>query len=159
MYAESDVRRPGAETDDDTFIALTHANGVRSHLYVCATTAQLGPRFRVLGSEAGYVKYGLDPQEAALREGERPARGADWGVEPEDLWGRVGAGESPLTGGGRPVPTLPGDYPAYYAAVAGALRDGGPNPVTALEAAAALDVLEAARRSAREGVAVSSCHA
>ncbi|MFH8799336.1 Gfo/Idh/MocA family oxidoreductase [Streptomyces sp. NPDC017936] len=153
VYAESDVRRPGAEADDDTFIALTHANGVRSHLYVSATTAQLGPRFRVLGSRAGYVKYGLDPQEAALREGLRPGPG--WGAEPEALHGRLGAGESPLTGGGEPVRTLPGDYPAYYAAVTGALTDGGPNPVTALEAAAALDVLEAARRSARDGVAVT----
>jgi predicted dehydrogenase len=153
VYAESDVRRPGAETDDDTFIAITHTGGVRSHLHVSATTAQLGPRFRVLGSQAGYVKYGLDPQEAALREGELP--GAGWGTEPESLWGRVGSGESPLTGGGRPEPTLPGDYPAYYAAVARALTEGGTNPVTALEAAAALDVLEAARRSARDGVAVA----
>ncbi|MEU9337458.1 Gfo/Idh/MocA family oxidoreductase [Streptomyces sp. NPDC048290] len=156
VYAETDVRRPGARTDDDTFLALTHTGGVRSHLYVSAATAQLGPRFRVLGSSAGYVKYGLDPQEAALREGLRPG-GADepWGVEPHELWGRVGSGESPLTGGGRPEPTLPGDYPAYYAAVAAALRDGAPNPVTALEAAAALDVLEAARRSARDGSTVT----
>ncbi|ALO94042.1 Oxidoreductase [Streptomyces hygroscopicus subsp. limoneus] len=155
VYAESDVRRPGAEADDDTFIALTHASGVRSHLYVSATTAQLGPRFRVLGSRAGYVKYGLDPQEAALREGSRPGSTPDWGAEDASLWGRVGSGESPLTGGGTPVPTLPGDYPAYYAAVAAALRGDGPNPVTALEAAAALDVLEAARRSARDKVTVT----
>lgn len=155
VYAESDIRRPGAETDDDTFIAVTHTNGVRSHLYVSATTAQLGPRFRVLGSRAGYVKYGLDPQEAALREGRRPGTTADWGTEPESMWGRVGSGESPLTGGGRAEPTLPGDYPAYYAAVTRALNDDGPNPVTALDAAAALDVLEAARISARDGVAVA----
>lgn len=154
VYAESDVRRPGARADDDTFIALTHANGVRSHLYASATTAQLGPRFRVLGSAAGYVKHGLDPQEAALREGARPATTAHWGVEPESLWGRIGAGESPLTGGGSPVPTLPGDYPAYYAGVAKALRDGGLPPVTAAEAAATLDVIEAARTSARDGVTV-----
>ncbi|MEU5363090.1 Gfo/Idh/MocA family oxidoreductase [Streptomyces sp. NPDC005925] len=152
VYAETVVRREGAETDDDTFIALTHVGGVRSHLHVSSTTAQLGPRFRVLGSQAGYVKYGLDPQEAALREGRRPGRDGEegWGTEPESLWGRVGAGESPPTGGGRAEPTLPGDYPAYYAAVAHALRAGGPNPVTAGEAAATLDVLEAARRSARE---------
>lgn len=73
VYAESDVRRAGAAADDDTFIAITHTNGVRSHLYVSATTAQLGPRFRVLGSKAGYVKHGLDPQEAALRDGVRPS--------------------------------------------------------------------------------------
>ncbi|MGX5182828.1 Gfo/Idh/MocA family protein [Streptomyces avermitilis] len=154
VYAESDIRRPGAETDDDTFIALTHTNGVRSHLYASATAAQLGPRFRVLGSQAGYVKYGLDPQEAALREGDRPTGDGDWGVEPESLWGRVGAGESPLSGGGTPVPTLPGAYPAFYDAVAKALREDGPNPVTAYEAADALDVLEAARRSARDGETV-----
>ncbi|MEU4078549.1 oxidoreductase [Streptomyces venezuelae] len=156
VYAESDVRRPGAEADDDTFLALTHASGVRSHLYVSATTAQLGPRFRVLGQRAGFVKYGLDPQEAALREGLRPVPGGTaWGTEPAELWGRLGAGESPLTGGGTPVESLPGDYPAYYAAVAAALRGTGENPVTAHEAAAALDVLEAARRSAREGVTVT----
>ncbi|MFB8773019.1 Gfo/Idh/MocA family protein [Streptomyces broussonetiae] len=155
VYAETDVRRPGAQTDDDTFIALTHAGGVRSHLYVSATTAQLGPRFRVLGSQAGYVKYGLDPQEASLRDGDRPGTAAGFGVEPEAMWGRIGSGESPLTGGGRPVPTLTGDYAAYYAAVARSLREGTANPVTALEAAAALDVLEAARRSAREKVTVT----
>ncbi|MET9414808.1 Gfo/Idh/MocA family oxidoreductase [Streptomyces klenkii] len=152
VYAEADVRRPGAEADDDTFIAVTHANGVRSHLWVSATTAQLGPRFRVLGSAAGYVKYGLDPQEAALREGLRPGAGSSgWGVEPESLWGRLGAGESPQTGGGDPVPTLPGDYPAYYAAIEASLRTGAEPPVTAWEAAAALRVLEAARLSADEG--------
>ncbi|MFE4642197.1 Gfo/Idh/MocA family oxidoreductase [Streptomyces sp. NPDC056730] len=155
VYAEADVRRPGAETDDDTFIAITHANGVRSHLYASATTAQLGPRFRVLGSTAGYVKHGLDPQEADLREGRRPGSGAGWGVESESLWGRIGAGESPFTGGGHPVETEPGDYPAYYAGIATALREGTAPPVTAHEAAAALDVLEAARRSAREGIVVT----
>ncbi|MEU3756339.1 Gfo/Idh/MocA family oxidoreductase [Streptomyces olivoreticuli] len=152
VYAEVDVRRPGAEADDDTFIAVTHTNGVRSHLWVSAVTAQLGPRFRVLGSTAGYVKYGLDPQEAALREGLRPTDDRTaWGVEPESAWGRIGAGESPRTGGGEPVPTLPGDYPAYYAAVAQALRTGGEPPVTAREAAATLRVLEAARVSADQG--------
>ena len=156
VYAETDVRREGAQADDDTFLALTHVSGVRSHLYVSATTAQLGPRFRVLGSKAGYVKHGLDPQEAALREGVRPgASDVEWGTEPEELWGRLGAGESPVTGGGTPVRTLPGDYPAYYAAVARALLSDGPNPVTAPEAAAALDILEAARRSAAEKVTVT----
>ncbi|MGW6455125.1 Gfo/Idh/MocA family oxidoreductase [Streptomyces sp. NPDC055078] len=154
VYAESDVRRPGAEADDDTFIALTHANGVRSHLYMSATAAQLGPRFRVLGSRAGFVKYGLDPQEAALRAGDRPSAGAAWGVEDESLWGRLGSGESPVTGGGHPIPTVPGDYPAYYADIVRSLRDGTPPPVTAEQAAATLDVLEAARRSAHEGITV-----
>lgn len=146
VYAESDVRRPGAEIDDDAFIAVTHASGVRSHLWVSATAARPGPRFRVLGSTAGYVKYGLDPQEAALRAGLRPGPGGDWGLEPETAWGTLGAGDT-----SRPVPTLPGDYPAYYTAVATALRDGSAPPVPAAEAAATLAVLEAALVSARDG--------
>lgn len=145
VYAESDVRRPGAEADDDTFIALAHAGGVRSHLWMSAVAAQLGPRFRVLGSEAAYVKYGLDPQEAALREGARPVPGEPWGAEPESAWGTLGD-----TARQRAVPTLDGDYPAYYAAVARALREGAPPPVTAREAAATLRTLEAARTSAAE---------
>ncbi|MFE6741259.1 Gfo/Idh/MocA family protein [Streptomyces tubercidicus] len=152
VYAESDIRRPTAEADDDTFLALTHAAGVRSHLWVSATAAMLGPRFRVLGSRAGYVKHGLDPQEAALREGLRPGtEGVEWGVEPRSRWGVLGAGASPRSGGGDPVPTLPGDYPAYYAAITRALLEGGRPPVTATEAAAALRVLEAAKLSATEG--------
>lgn len=153
VYAERDVRRDGAQADDDTFVALTHAGGVRSHLWMTATTAQLGPRFRVLGSTAGYVKHGLDPQEADLRDGARPAPGAAWGTEPESAWGLLGAGEDV-----RPEPTLPGDYPAYYAAVAAALRDGTEPPVTAAQAAATLAVLEAAAVSAREGRTVPLGH-
>ncbi|MEU5833344.1 Gfo/Idh/MocA family oxidoreductase [Streptomyces diacarni] len=144
VYAEADVRRPGAEADDDTFIALTHESGVHSHLWMSATASRLGPRFRVLGSRAGYVKYGLDPQENALREGARPAEGAPWGVEPQDAWGTLGALEDT-----RAVPTLDGDYPAFYDAIATALREGTPPPVTAHEAAAALQVLETARSFTR----------
>ena len=150
VYAESLVRRPWATADDDTFIALTHANGVRSHLYVSSTAAQLGPRLRVLGSRAGYVKHDLDPQEADLRAGKRPTDGSAWGTEPESHWGHLTAGTDP----GRPHPTLPGDYPAYYARLTAALRTGATNPVPALEAAATLRILAAARTSARENTVV-----
>ncbi|MGK5500165.1 Gfo/Idh/MocA family oxidoreductase [Streptomyces sp. URMC 125] len=146
VHAESEARRPGAEADDDTFIALHHASGVRSHLWMSSTAAQLGPRLRVLGSRAAYVTHGLDPQEDALRAGRRPVPGEPWGEEPESAWGVLGAGEDV-----RPVPSRPGDYPAYYAAVADALRTGGEPPVGAREAAEALRVLEAARTSAAEG--------
>ncbi len=111
-----------------------------------ATTARLGPRFRVLGSAGGYVVHGLDPQEAALRAGLRPGADDAWGAVPPSGWGTVGT-----DGGAAPEPSLPGDYPAFYAGVETALREGSAPPVTALEAAAALDVIEAAHRSARTG--------
>lgn len=145
VYAESDVRRDPKAADDDTFLALTHAGGVRSQLWMSATAAQLGPRFRVLGSKAAYVKYGLDPQEAVLRAGKRPVPGAPWGSEPPSAWGTLGTPDEST-----PVPSLDGDYPAYYSAVAAAVKDGGAPPVTADQAVDTLRVLEAARVSATE---------
>jgi predicted dehydrogenase len=139
VYAEVDRRRPGAQVDDDVFVALSHQSGVRSHLWASQTAAQPGPRMRVLGSSAAYVKWGLDVQEDALRGGGRPG-GADWGREQPAQWGVLGAGEQT-----EPVETERGDYAAFYAGVAAALRDGAPPPVDAAEAVAVLELLERAR--------------
>jgi predicted dehydrogenase len=144
VYAELDARRPGAVVDDDAFVALTHASGTRSHLWASAVTAQLGPRLRVLGDRAAYTKHGLDVQEDALRSGRRPG-GPDWGSEPAERFGLLG-----VDGALQPVPTVPGDYPRFYAELVGALRDGGALPVDPRDAVTVLEVLEAARRSARE---------
>jgi scyllo-inositol 2-dehydrogenase (NADP+) len=147
-YAEIDRRRPGVEVDDDAFAALTHASGVRSHLWPSLVAAEDAGRMRVLGSRAAYVKSGLDVQEAALRGGEKPG-GAGWGREPPERWGRLGAGEEWM-----PVPTERGDYPAFYAGMAAALRDGTPPPVDPSDALAVLEIIEAARRSVAEEVVI-----
>jgi scyllo-inositol 2-dehydrogenase (NADP+) len=145
VYAEIHRRRPGAEVDDDSFVALTHASGVRSHLWMSQIAARPGPRMRLLGSNAGYVKWGLDPQEDALKAGSVPGV-PSWGGEPPELWGTIGAGEDV-----RPVETEPGDYRHFYAAMAAAPPDGGAPPVTAAEGVAVLDVIEAAMESSRSG--------
>ncbi|WP_327065098.1 Gfo/Idh/MocA family protein [Kitasatospora sp. NBC_01302] len=144
VYAEIDARRPGALVDDDAFLALTHAGGVRSHLWMSALAGQPGPRLRVLGDRAAFTAPRLDPQEAALRAGSRPGPG--WGAVPEADWGLLGTPE-----GARPHPSLPGDYPAFYAGLVTALREGAPAPVDPADAVAVLTVLEAARRSAASG--------
>ena len=144
VYAEVDTRRPGAAVDDDAFIALTHENGVHSHLWMSAVCAQPGPRLRILGDQSAYTVQGLDPQEAALRAGERPGPG--WGEPAEAEWGLLGTTEE-----AHRYPSLPGDYPAFYAGVVSALRDGAPAPVDPRDSLAALEVLELARRSAAEG--------
>ncbi|MBG0818241.1 Gfo/Idh/MocA family oxidoreductase [Planomonospora sp. ID82291] len=149
VYAETDVRRSGVASDDDAFVALTHANGARSHLWASAVAPRPGPRFRVLGSRAGYVKHGLDVQEDRLRAGLTPDS-PGFGDDPEERWGVLGAGED-----GRRIRTEPGDYLAFYRSVASALREGAPPPVDPEEVVAALTVLEAARRSAAEGSVVA----
>jgi scyllo-inositol 2-dehydrogenase (NADP+) len=148
VYAEADVRRLDAEADDDTFIALTHLDGTRSHLWVSATAAELGPRFRVLGSAAAYVSVGLDNQEDQLRAGMTPLDDG-FGELPPARHGKVGA-----EGAYETYPTLPGRYADYYAAMGAALRGEGPVPVDPSDSVAPLEVIEAARRSADTGQVV-----
>ncbi|KAB2352615.1 Gfo/Idh/MocA family oxidoreductase [Actinomadura rudentiformis] len=148
VYAEIDVRRPGAVAPDDVFVALAHPGGVRSHLWMSATAAQLGPRFRVLGSRAAYTVNGLDGQEDALRAGATP-RDRGWGVTPPEAFGRIGA-----PGDERAQPTEMGAYQEFYEGVERAVRGEAPPPVTLSDAIVGLEVIEAALRSARDGQVV-----
>ncbi|MGQ4599344.1 Gfo/Idh/MocA family protein [Nocardia sp. R6R-6] len=151
VYCELDRRRAGITTDDDAFVALTHSNGVRSQLWMNAVAAQLGPRFRVLGSEAGYLTYALDPQEDALRSGRRPDDGMPWGAVGPERWGVLGA-EPDFA----PLPTAPGDYPAFYSAMAAAVLDGAPVPVDPRDAVTTVHLLAKARESAAAGLTLTA---
>lgn len=145
VYGEIDRRRAGVAAEDDAFVALTHASGVRSHLWMSKVAAQRAPRFRVVGERAAFVKYGLDGQEPAMAVGVVPGS-ASWGEEPADRWGFLGE-----EGTAQPVATLPGAYPRFYAALAAAVRGDAPLPVDPADAVNALDILEAARTSAEHG--------
>ena len=144
VYAELDRRRPGVDADDDAFVALTHVSGVRSHLSMSAVAAQDAPRFRLLGTTGAFTKWGLDGQEDALRAGARPD-GSAWGVEPPERWGTLG-----VAGQTRRVPTERGDYGAFYAGLARAVRGDAPAPVDVGDAIAVLEVIAAARASSEE---------
>lgn len=126
VYAEIHTRRPGAQVEDDVFVALEHEGGVRSHLWMSAVAPLHGPRFRVSGLERGFASDGLDPQEPQLADGMRP--------------GDPGYGEA--------EGLLPGAYQRFYEGVVAWLRDGAPPPVDPLDSLACMRVLDAARRSA-----------
>ncbi|WP_159942998.1 MULTISPECIES: Gfo/Idh/MocA family oxidoreductase [unclassified Nocardiopsis] len=143
VYAEVDTLREGVHADDDVFLALNHARGTRSHLWMGALSAQGGPRFRVLGSEGAFTTWPMDGQEARLTAGERPDA-PDWGVVPESDWGVLG-----VDGDTRPVPSERGAYQEFYAGVRDAVGEGEPLPVDPHEVIHGLEVIEAARRSAR----------
>jgi predicted dehydrogenase len=141
LHSELGRRRPGAQVEDDVFVALEHESGVHSHLSMTLVAGQAAPRFRVLGTEAAYVKHGVDVQEEALREGRTPDE-PDWGLEPEDRWGLLGR-----DGDARPVPTERGSYLVFYERLAAALREGAPPPVDPADVVAVLELLDRARMS------------
>ena len=129
VYAEVRAVRPGAQVDDDVFLALTHASGTISHLWASSVAANLGPWLRVLGSAASYTK-------------ELP--------DAVDAWGLLGT-----PGATQRLPTQSGGYEGYYADVLTALAAGAPPPVTIEEAIDVMVVIEAAQLSARIGTSVS----
>jgi scyllo-inositol 2-dehydrogenase (NADP+) len=147
VYAEVEKRRPGAQVDDDTFVALEFANGTRAHLWMGVLTRIPGPRMRVTGLRGMYEKWGLDPQEDALSAGMRPGN-AGWGEEPCERWGRLSTDVSKLHIDG-PVETLPGAYETFYTLLCNALLSGGKPPVDPADALTTLRIIEAARESTK----------
>ena len=126
--------------DDVTFVALGHHSGVRSHLGATALAGAPGPRLRLLGRDGAYVVAAVDGEATAYQ---------DWTDLDASHRGWLVRGDAR-----EPVPREPGSWSDFYPAVVAMVRDGGPPPVDPHDAVAVLEVLDAARRSARDGVVV-----
>lgn len=130
----------GTAGPDDGFLALRHAGGGVSRLWMSSVAGQVGPRFRVLGADGAFLSWGLDVQEPQLAAGISPSDPA-YGTPSEDQWPLVGAGD-------RVAPVRPerGNYPAFYAGVANALTSGAEMPVDPRESAEVVRILGEAHR-------------
>jgi len=81
---------------------------MRALLRASMLAASPGPTFTVHGTKGSFIKYGLDPQEAALKSGRMPDE-ADWDAEPPEMYGRLTTLE-----GTRTIPTIPSSFARYY---------------------------------------------
>lgn len=137
VYGEVHTRRPDAQVDDDAFVALQHAGGVVSHLWMSAIAPLHGPRFRVSGLEAGFACDGLDPQEAQLRDGLHPGD-AGFGEDPARRGDIVGSATSSIA-------LERGGYLRFYEGVAAWMRGDAPPPVDPRDGVRVLEIIEAVR--------------
>ena len=148
ILLELGIRRDGAKADDD-FLALLNYEGFRVTLAAGTLVADPTPRFRIHGTQGSFIKYGLDPQEDRLKAGETPS--PHWGEDTQygSLMLREGEGENaPLVR--RELPTLPGDYLAYYQGIAAAIRYKAPRPVSVDDCLRSMALLEAGLDSYRQ---------
>ncbi|MED5619086.1 oxidoreductase [Ideonella sp. BN130291] len=151
LQADIAALRAGARTDDFFHASLRYADGLRVSLHASMLCAAPGPRFVLHGSRGSYVKQGADPQEEALKAGQRPDAAAlqEWGHDAQ-------AGELTLAdgaGGGlatRPVPNERGNYLGYYQQLREATRGRAPNPVPAWQAVQVMQLLDLGRCSAAQ---------
>jgi len=148
QWISADVagQRPGAITDD-YFHAILGYGPLRVILHSSMMTAAAGPALEAQGSFGSYVKFGMDSQEDMLKAGRTPG-GDGWGTDPRP--GSFTPVVNNVPGTPEPVPSLPGNYLAYYEAAARAISDGGPNPVPAWDALRVMQLLEAGQASARD---------
>ena len=65
VFAQMDRRRAGSQVEDSTFVAIDHADGVRSRLWTSLIAARTGPRFRIRGLGGEYVKEDGDPRRTS----------------------------------------------------------------------------------------------
>lgn len=145
------VDLPEGRTDAGFAITITHTGGAHSHLSASKVNRTVSRELRVFGSLGSYVSSQTDVQTQAVFAGRRPVDDPQgWGYEEAARWGVLSTAE-----GGRTVPSAQGSYSDYYERFAAAVAGTGPQPVPAAEAVATLAVLDAARRSAAEGITVT----
>jgi predicted dehydrogenase len=148
VYAEAELgdKDEDGVIDNQFFVAIRHESGVLSHLTGNWVQGAPGPRFRVSGTTGSYVlDKTMEIQEPLLIAGRTPATDGDtWGTEPREDWGRVERGGAVAV-----VATERGRWDTYYPAFAAAIRGEGPVPVDPWEVVATLEVMDAARASAR----------
>ncbi|MDR2468865.1 MAG: Gfo/Idh/MocA family oxidoreductase [Tannerella sp.] len=152
VFADIATLRKGGQVDDYFVLHLlrsARAPDVRITLKASYLMCDPAPRFVLHGTEGSYVKYGVDRQEALLKQGAVPNT-PDWGVEELAEWGWLHrAGE-----GRRKYPSLRGDYAGFYESVYQCLRRRVALPTDARNILPVIRIIEAAFKSSATGNAV-----
>lgn len=105
--ADIRIERPEAIVDDAFDVTLYYPH-TRALLRSSMMAPPLGPTWIVHGTKGSFIKYGMDPQEAALKAGRTPTE-PDWDVEPPVLYGKLTTPD-----GTKVVPTLRSSFARYY---------------------------------------------
>jgi len=135
---------PETDTESEALVVVAFEGG-RTGVCDFSSMAHISkPRFYVRGTHGTFRKFGLDPQEIAMRAGD-----IDAAREDPALYGMLGDGATETA-----IPTLEGRWRNYYENIADVLRHGAEPVVTPPEMRRTISVIDAAVRSARSGQVV-----
>lgn len=141
------IQRPEGKVEDfyDLRLQYKDINVIVKSSYL---VREQGPQFIAHGVNGSFVKYGIDPQEDALKQGQIPGT-PGWGTEPENLWGKLNTEINGLHFEGK-IETIPGNYLTFYENVFAAIRHGQDLLVKPEQALQVIQLIEAAIRSSEE---------
>ena len=140
---------------DDQFELILHYDQLKVTLKAGLLVREPGPRFALHGTEGSFVKYGVDPQEEALKRGLSPGE-PDWGLEPQEQWGTLNTQIGGLHFHGK-VETAGGCYRAYYENIHQAISGQAELVVKPEEARNTIRMIELALQSNAEKRTVAFC--
>ncbi len=147
LSADLRKEREGTRVED-AFDITFHYPRMRALLRASALTVAPGPRFWICGANGTYTKYGLDPQEEAMKRG-GDASSPTWGEEPEGAWGTLTTSNTV-----EKVQTRAGNYAGYYENVRDALLGRTRIEVTPEQALDVMKALELSIASSQKGCRV-----
>ena len=123
IFADIRRQRPHAKVDDYFDIQLNFGFA-KVMLHAGMLVREPGPRYMIHGTKGSFIKYGEDPQEAALRAGRLPM-GETWGEEPDHFHGLL---HTDVDGTiiNKIYPSKKGNFGNYYASLYKSLVNGKP---------------------------------
>ena len=148
ITADIRVQREGTKATDN-FELILHYLNLKITLKAGMLISQPLPRYILLGDKGSFVKYGLDVQEIALKQGLDPHTKSDWGIEPETVWGNLVTEHNGVTISGK-IKSETGDYRDYYMNVYAAIVDNKALDITPEHARNIIRIIEIAMQSNHE---------
>ena len=146
------IQRPGGRVDDYYDIRLEYPtmNVIVKSSYL---VREPGPLYVVHGVKGSFVKYGMDPQEEALKLHKVPGS-VGWGTEPEKFWGKLNIEKEGKPFEGK-VETVAGNYSGFYQNIREVIREGKELAVKPEEAKQVIALIKAAMLSSKERRAIA----
>lgn len=139
IEASMERQRPGAQAVDAFHVSLRYPL-LQVTLNAGMLVRDETPRYVLKGSAGSYTKYGLDTQEAALKEGASPLD-ASWGHDPRNGVLQLYAGNEGVSS---VVPNITGDYRQFYRGFRDAILFDKANPVSPEDAVTNMELIELA---------------
>lgn len=147
VTAHIGMQRPWSKTDDSFDVKL-HYEDFTATIKAGVVCKIPGPTYQLHGDNGSFVKYGLDVQEAAIDAGRKPTE-ADWGYEPEDIWGSLDVIHQGLKIQGV-IESEQGDYSDYFINLRDTIQGEAELDVKPEEARDVIRIIELAFQSNKE---------
>ena len=146
VKANIQSQRKNSKVDDFFEVELTYPK-IKTVVTAGVLVEKPELRYLINGSKGSYIKYGIDPQEDALKSGKLPEQ-SEWGMESSENWGIATFVNNELYFDGT-IETIPGNYMAFYQNVYDVITNNAEMAVKPQEARNVIRIIELAFESAK----------